>query len=185
MLEILRDLDQAFGACLPEYSSAREVALTVWAWGRLDYHPSDATWQATRKALMALPPEDEGGAAGARQEEGPGGGGGGSWGGGGMAGRPTPALMATATPQALAMLSHGLFTLRCRDHGIWSAVEAGCRMHMQELQPRDLSNILWAHASAGRCGLGWRAEGGGQRRISHFLCSLGCSWGMPGSSSFP
>lgn len=124
----------------------------MWAWGHMAHVPSEATWARLRQALLRPAPltqqhkaAEQGGSQAAQ--------------GSGEEAEPTilprrwqqtSHMLASATPQALSMLSWGLYQMRQQEDDVWDAIAAACCSHSSLLQPRDLANILWAYASAGR-----------------------------------
>ena len=149
---MLAHLDSAFTHFLPVYT-AREVSTTVWAWGHMAHVPSEETWACLRRALLRPAPTTQ------QHEASEKGGSHAAQGSGDDNGDPahlrrrwrqTSHMLASATPQALSMLSWGLYQMRQQEDDLWDAIAAACCARSSLLQPRDLANILWAYASAGR-----------------------------------
>lgn len=158
--ELLQHLDAGYARNIRSYG-AREVCMTVWAWGKLRHIPSDGAWRATCSVLCQVqaPIAAQAAAAAttaevnaaqaaspaaARAGQGPA-----EW-LSGAGGTRRSGLLHTATPQGLAMLCWGLSQVGCSDDGVWAAVEAAVLRSLPQLQPRDLSNIAWAFATSNR-----------------------------------
>lgn len=147
-LNMLSHLDEAFSLHLEDYS-AREVSMAFWSWGTLSHRPPHHVWTSVCHAITE----------GADRNKG------------------VSSLLAHAAPQSIAMLAWGMVKISgCsqseaerspmdtleenqvaqkkpsdeNEELVWDAIEAASRQSLRSLPPRDLANIVWSFASAGR-----------------------------------